>query len=112
MPIPALWRPSAATRHANRRAMTTEVLVVLLAGGLARRMGGGDKCLLPLGRVTILDHVIARLEPQAAHLMINANGDPERFARFGLPVAGDAVAGFVGPLAGVLTGMRYAQQNL
>jgi molybdopterin-guanine dinucleotide biosynthesis protein A len=92
--------------------MTSDVLVVLLAGGLARRMGGGDKCLLPLGPVTILDHVIARLEPQAAHLMINANGDPQRFARFGLPVVGDAVAGFVGPLAGVLTGMRYAQQNL
>src|SRR4051812_13662313 len=90
----------------------SELLGVLLAGGLARRMGGGDKGLLPLAGSTILDHVIARMRPQVPHLMINANGDPARFARFGLPVRGDAVEGFVGPLAGVLTGMRYAQAAL
>ena len=90
----------------------SELLGVLLAGGLARRMGGGDKGLLPLAGSTILDHVIGRLRPQLAHLMINANGDAERFRRFALPVRGDAVAGFVGPLAGVLTGMRYAEAAL
>ena len=90
----------------------SEILGVLLAGGLARRMGGGDKGLLPLAGSTILDHVIARMRPQLPHLMINANGDPQRFARFGLPVRGDAVEGFVGPLAGVLTGLRYAQTTL
>jgi molybdopterin-guanine dinucleotide biosynthesis protein A len=85
------------------------VLGVLLAGGQARRMGGGDKCLRPLGAATILDQVIARARPQAAALLLNANGDPARFARFGLPVAADVVAGFAGPLAGVLTGMTWAQ---
>jgi molybdopterin-guanine dinucleotide biosynthesis protein A len=84
---------------------------VLLAGGLARRMGGGDKCLRPLGGRTILDHVIERLRPQARQLVINANGDPARFAGFGLPVAADAVDGFPGPLAGVLTGMEWARAH-
>ena len=97
---------------ANPRATMTEILGVLLAGGLARRMGGGDKGLLEVGGKTILAHVIERMRPQVAHLVINANGDPARFARFGLPVRGDAVAGFVGPLAGVLTGMRHAQECL
>jgi molybdenum cofactor guanylyltransferase len=85
------------------------VLGVLLAGGQARRMGGGDKCLRPLGAATILDQVVARARPQAAALLLNANSDPARFARFGLPVAADVVAGFAGPLAGVLTGMTWAQ---
>ena len=87
------------------------VLGVLLAGGLARRMGGGDKCLRTLGDRTILEHVIGRARPQAAGLLLNANGDPARFARFGLPVAADVVEGFAGPLAGVLTGMEWARAN-
>jgi molybdenum cofactor guanylyltransferase len=87
------------------------VLGVLLAGGLARRMGGGDKCLRPLGGRTILEHVIDRARPQVAALLLNANGDPGRFARFGLPVAADVVEGFAGPLAGVLTGMEWARAN-
>jgi molybdopterin-guanine dinucleotide biosynthesis protein A len=82
---------------------------VLLAGGQARRMGGGDKCLRPLGEATILDHVIERARPQVAALVLNANGDPARFARFGLPVVADVVAGFAGPLAGVLSGMAWAR---
>ena len=81
---------------------------VLLAGGQARRMGGGDKCLLPLEGRPMLAHGIARLEPQVASLAINANGDPERFAAFGRPVVADIVEGFAGPLAGVLTGMVWA----
>ena len=84
---------------------------MLLAGGLARRMGGGDKGLRPLGGRTILDHVIERLRPQVRHLVINANGDPARFAAFGLPVVADAVADFPGPLAGVLTGMEWARAS-
>jgi molybdopterin-guanine dinucleotide biosynthesis protein A len=87
------------------------VLGVLLAGGLARRMGGGDKCLRPLGGRTILEHVIDRARPQVAALLLNANGDPGRFARFGLPVAADVVEGFAGPLAGVLTGMEWARAH-
>ncbi|WP_333711973.1 molybdenum cofactor guanylyltransferase MobA [Yoonia sp.] len=83
-------------------------LGVILAGGQATRMGGGDKGLLPLGQGTILSHVIARLNPQVAGLALNANGDPARFAHLGLPVVSDSVAGFAGPLSGVLAGLDWA----
>ena len=81
---------------------------VILAGGLARRMGGGDKALLPLAGRPLLAHVIDRLRPQVDEVVLNANGDPARFAQFGLPVVADTVEGFAGPLAGVLAGMRWA----
>lgn len=81
---------------------------VILAGGQATRMGGGDKCLLPLGGRPILDHVYERLQPQVAALALNANGDPARFGKFGLPVCPDSLADFPGPLAGVLAGMDWA----
>ena len=84
---------------------------VLLAGGLSRRMGGGDKCLRPLGSRPMLAHIIERAQPQVSTLIINANGDPARFASFGLPVAADVIEGFAGPLAGVLTGMEWAARN-
>lgn len=87
------------------------VVGVLLAGGQARRMGGGDKCLRPLAGRPILEQVIARARPQVAALVLNANGDPARFATFDLPVAADVVAGFAGPLAGVLTGMDWARSH-
>ena len=83
-------------------------LGVILAGGLARRMGGGDKGLLSLGGRTILSRVIDRLSPQVAGLALNANGDPARFAGYGLPVVADGIDGFVGPLAGVLAGLDWA----
>jgi len=86
----------------------TGTLGVVLAGGLARRMGGGDKGLLPLGEATILDRVVARLAPQVAGLALNANGDPARFARLGLPVIPDSIEGYPGPLAGVLAGLDWA----
>lgn len=81
---------------------------IVLAGGLARRMGGGDKSLRLLNGRPILDHVIARLAPQVPMLAINANGDPARFSAWGLPVIPDIMADNPGPLAGVLTGMRWA----
>jgi molybdenum cofactor guanylyltransferase len=84
---------------------------VLLAGGLARRMGGGDKALRTLGGKPLLDHVIARLGPQVSALVINANGDPARFAAYGLPVIPDSVGDFAGPLAGVLAGLDWAAAN-
>jgi len=84
---------------------------VLLAGGLSRRMGGGDKCLRPLGGRPLLARIADRLAPQVAALVLNANGDPARFAGFGLPVAADVVAGFAGPLAGVLTGLEWARAH-
>ena len=78
----------------------TESVGVLLAGGLARRMGGGDKCLRPLAGETLLARVIARAAPQVGPLILNANGDPARFASYGLPVVADVVEGHAGPLAG------------
>ena len=92
--------------------MTSDLAGVLLAGGKSRRMGGGDKCLRPLAGRPILDHVIERARPQVAALVLNANGDPERFAHYGLPVAGDVIDGFAGPLAGVLTGLEWAAAGL
>ncbi len=88
--------------------MSAPVTGVLLAGGQSRRMGGGDKCLLPVAGRPMLAHAIDRLAPQVGALVLNANGRSERFADFGLPVAPDSVAGFVGPLAGILTGCRWA----
>jgi len=82
-------------------------LGVILAGGQATRMGGGDKGLLPLGTGTILSHVIARLEPQVAGLALNANGDPARFSHLNLPVVADSIDGFAGPLSGVLAGLDW-----
>ena len=92
--------------------MTVTTIGVLLAGGLARRMGGGDKSLLDLGGERILDRVIARARPQVDVLILNANGDPRRFADFGLPIVSDVVGEFAGPLAGILTGMNWAQANV
>jgi molybdopterin-guanine dinucleotide biosynthesis protein A len=88
--------------------VTTEILGVLLAGGLARRMGGGDKPMRTIGGRTILERVIARLGPQCDGLILNANGDSTRFAAFGLPVIADGVADFPGPLAGILAALDWA----
>ncbi len=83
-------------------------LGVILAGGLATRMGGGDKGLLTLGGQTLMARVVDRLAPQVAGLALNANGDPARFADLGLPVVADSIDGFAGPLAGVLAGLDWA----
>lgn len=91
--------------------MTTSIPGVLLAGGLARRMGGGDKPMRSIAGRTILDRVIARLSPQCDGLIVNANGDPARFAAFGLPVVADDVADFPGPLAGILAALDWAAAN-
>jgi len=92
--------------------MAAAIAGVILAGGLSRRMGGGDKCLRGLGGKPILAHIIERVRPQVTALVLNANGDAARFAPFGLPVAGDVVEGFAGPLAGVLTGMEWATRHV
>ncbi len=86
----------------------TAPLGVILAGGLSRRMGGGDKGLLELCGRSLLARVIERLRPQVAGLALNANGDAARFDAFGLPVVSDSVSGFAGPLAGVLAGLDWA----
>jgi molybdenum cofactor guanylyltransferase len=83
-------------------------LGLVLAGGLARRMGGGDKARITIGGVTILQRVLTCLTPQCESLIINANGDPARFADTGLPVVADSVPDFAGPLAGILAGLDWA----
>lgn len=92
---------------ATARPVGGQLVGVLLAGGLARRMGGGDKCLRPLAGRTLLARVVERVAPQVGTLLLNANGDPARFASFGLPVVADAVTGHAGPLAGVLTALEW-----
>ena len=104
--IPATPKDALAT---SRDALATPG--VLLAGGLARRMGGGDKPMRQIGGRSILERVIARLEPQCDGLILNANGDPTRFAAFGLPVIADSVADFPGPLAGILSALDWAAAN-
>jgi molybdopterin-guanine dinucleotide biosynthesis protein A len=89
--------------------MTERTVGVLLAGGLARRMGGGDKALVRVAGRTLLDHVIERLRPQVMGMALNANGDAARFAPWGLPVLPDDVPDNPGPLAGVLAGLAWAR---
>jgi molybdopterin-guanine dinucleotide biosynthesis protein A len=88
-----------------------DTLGVILAGGLARRMGGGDKGMSLIEGRTILERLIERLRPQCVSLVLNANGDPGRFAALGLPVIPDSVPGFAGPLAGVLAGLDWAAEQ-
>ena len=85
---------------------------IVLAGGLSRRMGGGDKCLRPLAGRPILAHILERARGQVAALALNANGDAARFAAFGLPVVADSVPDFAGPLAGILAGLDWAAADV
>jgi len=87
------------------------VACVLLAGGLARRMGGGDKPLRTIAGRSLLDLVIERMQPQVAALVLNANGDPARFLAYGLPVVADSVPDFAGPLAGILAGLDWTAEH-
>lgn len=91
--------------------MSPKPACVILAGGLARRMGGGDKPLKTIGGKTILDRVIDCVTPQCDGVVLNANGDPARFAHWKMPVAADSIEGFAGPLAGVLAGLDWAAQH-
>jgi molybdopterin-guanine dinucleotide biosynthesis protein A len=86
-------------------------LGLILAGGLARRMGGGDKARLTIGGISILGRALARMRPQCNGMIINANGDPARFADTSLPVVADDVPDFPGPLAGILAGLNWAAAN-
>jgi molybdopterin-guanine dinucleotide biosynthesis protein A len=85
-----------------------DIAGIVLAGGLARRMGGGDKPLRLLGGRPLLDHALARLAPQVARIAINANGDPSRFTTYDLPVIPDGMPDNPGPLAGILAGLDWA----
>ncbi len=87
------------------------VVGCILAGGLSRRMGGGDKSLIPVGGASMMTRVIDRLSPQVGRIIINANGDPNRFAHYQRPVVPDPVDGFAGPLAGILAGLLWTRAN-
>src|SRR5262245_27515380 len=103
-------RKRAPSIGARPRCMTTScppTLGLVLAGGLARRMGGGDKARIEIGGVSILDRVLATLSAQCTGIIINANGDPKRFADTGLTVVQDNVPDFAGPLAGILVGLDW-----
>ncbi len=91
---------------------TEKIIGVLLAGGLARRMGGGDKPLKTLGGKPILDQVIERARSQVDTLILNANGEQDRFKAYGLPVVKDVIEGYAGPLAGILSGMEWTRENV
>jgi molybdopterin-guanine dinucleotide biosynthesis protein A len=90
---------------------TAPVVGILLAGGKSSRMGGGDKCMRPLGGRPILAHIIERLMPQVSDMILNANGELGRFAPFGLKVVQDSIAGHAGPLAGVQAGLQWIKFN-
>jgi molybdenum cofactor guanylyltransferase len=85
----------------------TPTFGLVLAGGLARRMGGGDKALIRIGNETILERTLAHFAPQVSGVVLNANGDPARFAASSLPVVADSVPDFAGPLAGILAGLDW-----
>jgi molybdopterin-guanine dinucleotide biosynthesis protein A len=91
--------------------LTEDVVGIVLAGGRSSRMGGDDKYLRLLGNKPILARIVERLQPQVSELVINANGEPERLAAFGLPVVADSMAGFAGPLAGMHAGLAWTQRN-
>jgi len=91
--------------------MAIRSAATLLAGGQARRMGGGDKNLMMLAGKPVLRHVLDRVDFADRPLMINANGDPARYAAFGLPVCADVIDGYAGPLAGILTGLEWVAAN-
>ncbi len=101
--------PTAA--DLSRSCPAEDVVLVVLAGGLATRMGGGDKGLRQLAGRPLLDHILDRMRGQTAAVVLNANGDPARFAAFGLPVVADTVAGNAGPLAGIAAGMQWARDH-
>ena len=89
-----------------------DIAGVLLAGGLGRRMGGGgDKPLRRLAGQPLLAHAIARAQPQVSALVLNVNAPPDRFVEYSLPIVADPIDGFAGPLAGVLAGMMWAEQQ-
>ncbi len=98
--------------HQSQDRARSEVTGVILAGGRSRRMGVADKGLIEVAGKPMLQHVISRFSPQVDRLLINANGDPGRFVRFGLPVVADSIGGFAGPLAGILAGMRWAEAHV
>ncbi len=91
--------------------MPEKIIGVILAGGLARRLGNIDKALVKIDATTLLDRAITNLEKQCSQIIINANGNPDRFESTNKPIVADTIEGHAGPLAGVLAAMQWVQQN-
>jgi len=89
----------------------SQTLGVVLAGGLARRMRGGDKARILVGGTTILVRVLDRLRLQCDRVILNANSDPARFTDTGLTIVADSVSDYAGPLAGILAGLDWAMKH-
>lgn len=104
--------PSTAAKQQSMTSDVPPTLGLILAGGLARRMGGGDKALIDIGGSTILDRVLSRLQPQCHAVILNANRDPQRFAKYALPVVADDIPDFAGPLAGILAGLDWMSTHV
>lgn len=90
----------------------TQTIGVVLAGGQSRRMNGVEKSFIKLNQKTLLEHVVTKLQTQLPTVTISANGNPDRFSKFKLPIITDTVEGYAGPLAGVLAAMHWAQLNM
>jgi len=99
------------TQSKKSMSNSQPVIGIILAGGLAKRMGGGDKCLLPLAGKTLLQRTVERAQPQVGSLLLNANGNSLRFARTRLPVIPDVHPGNLGPLAGIHAGLSWMQST-
>ncbi len=84
---------------------------VILAGGRSSRMGGGDKCLLPVNGKSLIAHILTAIAPQTRDILINTNSDAAPFMKFETEILPDVIAGFQGPLAGLLTGMRWSRRH-
>jgi molybdenum cofactor guanylyltransferase len=91
--------------------INNEVTVILLAGGQSRRLGGGDKCLISLEKEIILDKILKKILPQNKSIILNANGDPDRFSKYSFPIIQDTMDGYLGPLVGILSGMEWVRKN-
>ena len=91
--------------------INNEVAVLLLAGGQSRRLGGGDKCLRSLEKEIILDKILQKILPQNKSIILNANGDPDRFSKYSFPIIQDTMDGYLGPLVGILSGMEWVRKN-
>ncbi|MEE2995514.1 MAG: molybdenum cofactor guanylyltransferase MobA [Pseudomonadota bacterium] len=88
----------------------SDICGLLLAGGRSRRMGGSEKCLMTLAGQTLLAHLIDIARPQVGPMVLNTNSDPALFSEYELPLVCDAIDGYAGPLAGVLTGLLWAKK--
>ena len=88
-----------------------DIVGVIIAGGLSSRMHGIEKSLLKLGKISLIERVIQRLKPQMNQILINTNGNSDRFSNMNLPVQADTITGSYGPLAGILAGMHWCQNH-